>query len=70
MYSFTRSRLRVENSRSRSWNRPKTGRLRNPGGQDVSKGWVLLSPTDLIESALCFVIFLSRYSLAGYFTGF
>ena len=35
MFSFTRSqsRLRIENSRSRS--RPRTGRLRNPGGHPV-----------------------------------
>ena len=38
MFSFTRSRLRVENSRSRS--RPKTGRLRNPGLWDTKNNYL------------------------------
>ena len=43
MFSFTRSRsrLRVENSRSSS--RPKTGRLRNPGVEDLDpQHWIIL----------------------------
>ena len=37
MFSFTksRSRLRIKNSWSRTWSRPKTGRLQNPGWDSV-----------------------------------